>query len=482
MSKGQLTRMRTLDDYVGITEDEISLPIAKEQIDEEDHNAKEKFVRWDESILHEDPYWRMPTKYISPYRLDGIHSMLSKIFEVNSQWEEDLSSGLPTYYSIFGLKKGASIHEIEKAYEIKKEHSIYPDDVIDAAYDVMTSHELQMRYNEALSLFENVNRGLTPGEKREITAEHDSWLEGERDHMRFGYILNKHCGWVDLHELGAPTFYEILGIEASADQQQIDLGYKKQLQKDPDAKELLDEIYKILTVPQLRWEYDFIQKFSEKHYIDIFKHKVQLRKKRWSDWGNYKKILLVHLKDADYIKKNMGRWYDTTEQNYDWHEYLPPDKITFYDILGVDKNKIDEICLDKKEFESMLRDKYRNMERTPKVNLAYSVLKNINLRQDYDWMLENHALLKTLVDITSPPKEGELDIDEEKKLAEFAKQELIEIYDRQTSSKVKKGADQVDEPETPKTKCQHDFKEIISRSKYVVYKCTLCGEINKVFK
>jgi len=482
MSKSQLTKTCTLDDYIGITEDEISIPISKEQIDEEDRNAKEKFMRWDESILHEDLYWRMPTKYIAPYRLDGIYNKLSKIFMMHSQWEKDLTSGLPTYYSILGLKKSASIHEIEKAYETKKEHSIYPDDAIEDAHNVMTSQKLQMQYNEALSLFENVNRGLTPREKREIIAEHDSWLEDERDHMRFGYILNKHCGWADLYELGAPTFYEILGIEETADQQQIDLGYKNQLQKNPDAKELLDEIYKILNVPQLRWEYDFIQKFSEKQYIDIFKHKIQLRKKRWSDWRNYKKILLVHLKDADYIKKNMDRWYEITERNYDWHGYLPPDKETFYDILRVDKNKIDLMNLDKKEFESMLRDKYRNMERTPKVNLAYSVLKNINLRQDYNWMLENHEILKTLVDITSPPKEGELDIDEEKKLTEFAKQELMEIYDRQTSSKIKKGADQVEKSETPKTKCQHDFKEIISKSKYVVYKCILCGEINKVFK
>jgi len=405
MSKSQLTKTCTLDDYIGITEDEISIPISKEQIDEEDRNAKEKFMRWDESILHEDLYWRMPTKYIAPYRLDGIYNKLSKIFMMHSQWEKDLTSGLPTYYSILGLKKSASIHEIEKAYETKKEHSIYPDDAIEDAHNVMTSQKLQMQYNEALSLFENVNRGLTPREKREIIAEHDSWLEDERDHMRFGYILNKHCGWADLYELGAPTF-----------------------------------------------------------------------------WRNYKKILLVHLKDADYIKKNMDRWYEITERNYDWHGYLPPDKETFYDILRVDKNKIDLMNLDKKEFESMLRDKYRNMERTPKVNLAYSVLKNINLRQDYNWMLENHEILKTLVDITSPPKEGELDIDEEKKLTEFAKQELMEIYDRQTSSKIKKGADQVEKSETPKTKCQHDFKEIISKSKYVVYKCILCGEINKVFK
>lgn len=482
MSKSQLTKACILDDYIGIAENEISIPISKEQIDEENHNAKEKFMRWDESILHEDPYWRMPTKYISTHRLDGIYNKLSKIFEVNSQWEEDLTSSLPTYYSILGLKKGATIHEIEKAYEIKKEHSIYPDDAIEDAYDVMTSEDLQTHYNEALSLFESVNRSLTPSEKKGFIAEHDSWLEDERDHMRFWYILNRHSGWVGLYELGAPTFYEILGIDKTADQQQIDLGYKNQLQKNPDAKELLDEIYKVLTVPQLRWEYDFIQNVSEKQYTDIFKHKIQLRKKRWSDWRNYKKILLIHLKDASCIEKNMDRWYEITEQNYDWREYLPPDKETFYDMLGVDKNKIDDMSLNKKEFESMLRDKYRNMKRTPKVNLAYSALKNINLRQDYNWMLENHETIKTLVDITSPPKEGELDTEEEKKLTELAKQELMEIYGRQISSKIKKEVNQMEKPETPKTKCQHDFKEIISKSRYVVYKCTLCGEINKVFK
>jgi hypothetical protein len=193
-------------------------------------------------------------------------------------------------------------------------------------------------------------------------------------------------------------------------------------------------------------------------------------------------MLLLHLKDADCIKRNMDKWYDIIEQNYDWQEYLPPKNETFYDILKIDKNKINEISLNKKEFESVLRSKYREMERTTKVNLAYNILKNINLRQDYDWMLENHELLNTFFDITSPPKKEELNIKNEKELIAYTKQELNEVYDGQTFTKLKKEKDEITKNETSKTTCQHDFKEIISRSKYIVYKCVLCGEIKKVFK
>jgi len=51
---------------------------------------------------------------------------------------------------------------------------------------------------------------------------------------------------------------------------------------------------------------------------------------------------------------------------------------------------------DKKEAEIIIRNKYRELERTPVVNLAYSVLKNQSLRVDYLWILENDKLVETL--------------------------------------------------------------------------------------
>lgn len=480
MANTQQLKMSTLDDFVQMDEDAQFLPISKEKIDEIQTNEEQKYKNWIERILLEDPYWRMPKNYVDPYRLEGFYNKLTKISLKYPQWEEDLVSGLPTYYSILGVKKEASLPEIEKAYEQKKDHSIYPEDTIESAYDVLTSPELQVKYDEALSLVEILNRGLKPSEKKEIIEEHDSWLEDEKDYMKFQYILKQRSGWVGLYELGAPTFYEILDVDMTADQQLIDVGYKNQLKKNQDAKELLDEIYKILSVPQLRDEYDFIQTFSEYHYNDTFKCEIKLRKKRWSDWPMHKDIILIHLNDADDIKRNLNKWCDIIQQNYDWQEYLPPKNETFYDILKIDRNILTKNDLNKKEFESMLRGKYRKIERTTKVNLAYNVLKNINVRQDYDWMLENHETVQNLFTITSPLKE-ELEFKDEKDLLSYWRQELNKAYEGQSSTKLKKEFDELPVDELEKTTCQHDFKEIITKSKYIVYKCGLCGEINKVF-
>jgi len=470
-----------LNDDTQLLERTIIPPFSKEQIEVENQKSKEKYTRWINNFLTEDPYWRMPQYYVDPYRLEGIYNRYKKICDPQPQWKDDLLSGLPTYYSVLGVKKGAHTEEIKKAYAIKKECSIYAEDILESAYRVLISPELQMQYNEAISLIEILNRSLKPSEKKEITEEHNSWLDDEKNYLRFNYILGEHPSWVDLYELGTPTVYEILGIERSADQQHIDAGYKNQLHHNLDAKELLDEIYKILSTPHLREEYDFILTFSERYYKKELQCTIKRRKKQWSDWQPYKKLILVHLKDGDYIKKNIDRWMNIFTRNYDWENYLPPQSETFYDILDIDRNKIHEENLEKKEFEGMLRSKYREMERSPKVNLAYNVLKNINTRQEYNWMLENNEIFKGIFDITSP-FEDEIDTRDEKEFVSYMKEEMTKIYGKKSAPKREKEMQTATTKEILKVPCQHDFQEILSRSKYIVYKCSKCGEINKIFK
>ena len=59
---------------------------------------------------------------------------------------------------------------------------------------------------------------------------------------------------------------------------------------------------------------------------------------------------------------------------------------------------------DKKEVDGLIRDKYRQLERTSRVNLAYSVLKNQTLRDDYLWLFENSTMINMLLDVFSLKK------------------------------------------------------------------------------
>ncbi len=78
----------------------------------------------------------------------------------------------------------------------------------------------------------------------------------------------------------------------------------------------------------------------------------------------------------------------------DWREYMG-DK-TFYDLLTIDMASIPE---DKREAERFIRNAYRDMERTPEVNLAYSVLKNFRMREDYEWLLKHEEWVNMLIKI-----------------------------------------------------------------------------------
>ncbi len=53
---------------------------------------------------------------------------------------------------------------------------------------------------------------------------------------------------------------------------------------------------------------------------------------------------------------------------------------------------------------------YRDLERTPEVNRAYSVLKNFRMRADYDWMLKQEVIVDALHGITmTEPNDTTLD-------------------------------------------------------------------------
>ena len=92
--------------------------------------------------------------------------------------------------------------------------------------------------------------------------------------------------------------------------------------------------------------------------------------------------------------------------NQDWALYLPPGKETFFSIIGIERSSLSG---DKKEIEKMLREKYRYLEKTPKVNLAYSVLKNESQRADYLWIGDNIDVFNAMEKISSD-KEAEEEV------------------------------------------------------------------------
>ncbi len=334
---------------------------------------KKAFDEWMQLFVCDDPYWKVPTRYMDMSRVGAMGKKIEKFEKLYPKCIEDLFDGAPTYYCVLCVSKKDSRVAIERAYERKKECSTYPDEVIERAYEMLSDDKKRSTYNEILRVFFKLLQAFTAIEKRELIDEHDDWLRMEKNLATWEYILKNRKVWLRLFHQGLPTFYEVLGVDRAGLKDSEVIECKN---KNVDNR-LAEEIGKILNNPQLRFEYDFMldaldKIFDENPLAGIGRERVFLKGKD--------AFYLMLLKYHDYLEKYA--WI--MQEHQDWKEYT--DEKTFYSVLNIDAGSIPE---DKRAAENFFRNAYRDTERTEEVNLAYSVLKNSRLREDYDWLLKN---------------------------------------------------------------------------------------------
>ncbi len=297
---------------------------------------------------------------------------------------DDLLSGSPTYYCVLCVSKNDPPDVIRKAYQRKIEHSEYPDDVIERACEMLSDRKKRSDYEEILRLFLKLMQGYSAKDKRELIEEHDEWIEDEKDYATVNYLMKHRSAWLNLYHLGAPTFYELLGV----DRAKLKVGEVVQCKNESVDRRLAEDACRILNNPQLRFEYDFmLDRADEILPVDSLMD-CENRKPVWKgDDRSY----LVALRCYEDMRKQAL----IMDEHIDWIDYTG-DK-TFYDVLTIDKDSIPD---DKREAERFIRNVYRDLERTPEVNRAYSVLKNFRMRADYDWILKQAAIVDALQEIT----------------------------------------------------------------------------------
>ncbi len=145
-------------------------------------------------------------------RVGGHEKKLEKFDRLYPGCVDDLFEGLPTYYGVLCVSKNDLRETVKEAYERKKKFSVYPDDVIERAYEMLSDNKKRTVYNEIISTFQKVLLAFTAVEKREITEDHDDWLEREKKNATMRYIMENRGAWLYLFSRGAPTFYKILGV------------------------------------------------------------------------------------------------------------------------------------------------------------------------------------------------------------------------------------------------------------------------------
>lgn len=356
----------------------------------------DKPVLEQEISIQDDPYWKVSSLHLDMHRLGRSLKQFEHFVDEFPEWAEPLLAGVPTLYFVLGVLRGASEEEIEEAYSKKSQFSYFTSHLVEEAYDVLTDEYLQKKYDELLILFEQYSKCLSASEKKELIENHNENLKCEKEFMRMSEIQPQYMKFLEIQLLGAPGLYEIIGSRKDASIEDIK-------EKCENGSELSKKIGSILCDPKKRDDYDFLMYFTGRYGSKEDQEQRDRRIKKWEkiDKKSFEQILLMSL-DIDNAMRIQRRMSEIFNSNQDWMKYLPPNKDTFFSILGIGQNSLPG---DKKEIEKVLREKYRPLEKTPLVNLAYSVLKNESKRADYIWIFDNNHIFNVLKFIYSNEEE-----------------------------------------------------------------------------
>ncbi|MCX9084379.1 MAG: hypothetical protein OIN87_06240 [Candidatus Methanoperedens sp.] len=349
-----------------------------------------------EISIHDDPYWKVSSLHLDMQRLGRSMIKFEHFVDEFPEWVEPLLGGIPTWYCVLGVHRGALKEEIEEAYSKKSRFSYFTSFLIEEAYNVLTDEYLQKKYDELLSLFEQYSKCMSASDKKELIDNHNENLKCNKEFTRMSEIQPKYMKFLEIQLLGAPGLYEIIGSGKDATIEEI-------RRKCENGSELFRKIDTILGDPKKRDDYDFMMYFVGK-YGSRQDHEQRNRKqKKWEkiDRKSFEQIILMSL-DLEDTMKEQRRMNEIINANQDWMKYLPPNKETFFSIIGIDRSSLTG---DKKEIEKLLREKYRPLEKTPLVNLAYSVLKNESQRADYMWVFDKGHIFTAMKFIVSEEEE-----------------------------------------------------------------------------
>lgn len=339
-----------------------------------------------EISIQYDPYWKVSGVYLDPHRVGRYLRKFEWFEDEYTCWTEELLGGTPTFYCILGVTRGAKEDEIKEAYAKKNQLSNYDDFLIEEAYDTLSDSDMQKKYDELLTVFSHITKCMPPAEKIEMQQNHESCIQIEIKFDRMREIMDHKC-YLDFYLFGMPDLYDLIGFTRDSSPEDI----KKACET---GSKLFKQVYTILGNPDNRSDYDFCVDFNTEFGNRAMQDYFETRREKWHEFDDdmFEKMALSVLTDHTAIIRSLKRMSDIMNRNQDWKRYLPPSKDTFFSIIGLDRRLLSG---DKKEVENAIREKYRYLEKTPQVNLAYSMLKNASQRDDYIWLIDNNEMLNT---------------------------------------------------------------------------------------
>lgn len=341
--------------------------------------------------IQDDPYWKVSSMYLDAHRLGRSLDRFERFGYQHPQWVDDLINGIPTYYCVLGVHRGATAAQVIQAFRKKVDPSFYPLEVLNEAMIVLSSLELQIAYDELLYVFEQFTKCMPPFEKKELIARHADLVATAKQFDTVVQANSKFGDYFSLFISGMPDLYEFVGLSKDSDIETIERNCRQD-------SEFFRKVHSILTTS--RKDYDLMLAFFTENITREEADEWAEKRRLWKEYDRemVERIILLTLSEPNIIQNYFTRSSAIMNTNQDWKQYLPPSKNSFFSIIGLEAGLLQ---VDKKEVEGVIRDRYRQLERTPPVNLAYSVLKNQTLREDYLWLYENHVMIEALAHLLS---------------------------------------------------------------------------------
>lgn len=334
----------------------------------------------------DDPYWKVSMDNLDPRKGAQYVERFVNYQVRYPQWFEDISTGVPTYYAVLGVLKGFSKETLQSAYERECKLSTYPDDSIEEAYRVLSDLQLRVKYDEFLIRFEHATRYTPVLLIKDLTKAHNEFLKNALIIRKLGEFTQNHHDYMFLIAKGMPSIFEFSGLKHDCSEEEA-------IKYASSGDELSVLISSIMRDPIKREQFINCNNIIQDSPNEDAKEQIRKLQKRWEEFDQQFvcKVIYMSLTVSEQMMDIFERIGKTLSSNHDWKEYLPPSEKSFFSIFGLDEH----ICsLPKSEVDSLLRARYRTLERTPEVNLAYTVLKNPTLRDDYIWMLHHYDLKK----------------------------------------------------------------------------------------
>ncbi len=369
------------------------------------------------------------------------------------------------------------------------------------------------------------------------------WWYHERDPVIMAYTRSKHPGWDVLFSIGAPTFYELLGCETDASFEDLYEGLETKRTRHRAHRHLFEAIFATLANDQTRWEYDFQN--SEFYWKSRgMGWKLKESRDAFGFWKRRDDILRALILRPEVTLKGLERWCEIINQSPDWEDFLPRKRKTMYSVFGLDRDALPEEprAIDRhlrKQYRRLDRTEDINriytVLKNPKLRADYDwMLEHHAFYKKLSEMMSRSniksfdsattTLLKKLMELLDEEESDELfeprlffgdeidEIDEEEdaspSLFERALiDKLKETFD--TPPPVTEQMDKYPEVEaedhelvgelqpymsrsergrierstaTMAAEHEHEYEPFLERSKYTVFKCTICGATDKRWK